>query len=673
VRSRALHNVSSVVVLLKVTVAVSRYLADHCIASPLCYPPLPQLFLEFEIDPAHTLDAATWLTTHATTAVAQTKDKDPGGPASGSFPLPGAWQSGGASSARHPSRAQPGPPTQQGPQPMEVVGGTSPNQPITAHMSEGGSVGGGGAGPQVAGSSSALAQQQQGITYPNSPLLGQPSPSSSSSPMHSSASLPEIVTSALPPQAAGGQPEPWNIGRRGVVHDQGAGHQGSAAVDGSAGGGSNQVTPAGSTAGNVVSAPAADGEQFGGFLLHNDYAASHRQQKQRVDGSAVRSINDSGISAATSHLNISDGVSQGDGSVKQQPAPPFQPMLTPLEEDNSASFMLDHVSPQHLSKAAAPAADGAAATAVAPSENRSAGTGAMPGVVHQNSGNLAVAGVVHQNSGTLQLGTAAGQRPRRRKHRRAIHSYAFLWPVADPSLQGVAGHPALIQSHYAAGGQLYASLLGGQGSGTNPVHALPVPSTTLYSLPALPLAKLLPSWSLGLHSLRYCPGPEWIQPSLLQEMEGSQGNNSKAVSRANTGLSTGTAAVLQAGSEGGRSPQHPLGAGGASSTAANGGGGSGGSLSAKRGVRAMTSGTPPAVNPRDGGATHVSGVLWITGTEALAMEGATEAEVVAGVETLFKMFPQVFGYRRPLLPLPFTIAMLHIKNAFCSCSYAHLP
>ncbi len=38
---------------------------------------------------------------------------------------------------------------------------------------------------------------------------------------------------------------------------------------------------------------------------------------------------------------------------------------------------------------------------------------------------------------------------------------------------------------------------------------------------------------------------------------------------------------------------------------------------------------------------QVSGVLWITGGAALAMERASEEELVAGVTALFALFPQV--------------------------------
>lgn len=76
-----------------------------------------------------------------------------------------------------------------------------------------------------------------------------------------------------------------------------------------------------------------------------------------------------------------------------------------------------------------------------------------------------------------------GGPPRRRK---SIRTFAFLWPVAEPMALGCSGTARSM-----------ALLPGGL------VHE-PLPGTPFSGLP---------SWLYGLHSIRYCPGPCWIEPS----------------------------------------------------------------------------------------------------------------------------------------------------------------
>ena len=73
--------------------------------------------------------------------------------------------------------------------------------------------------------------------------------------------------------------------------------------------------------------------------------------------------------------------------------------------------------------------------------------------------------------------------PRRRK---SIRTFAFLWPVSEPMALGSSGTARSM-----------ALLPGGL------VHE-PLPGTPFSGLP---------SWLYGLHSIRYCPGPCWIEPS----------------------------------------------------------------------------------------------------------------------------------------------------------------
>ena len=72
------------------------------------------------------------------------------------------------------------------------------------------------------------------------------------------------------------------------------------------------------------------------------------------------------------------------------------------------------------------------------------------------------------------------------RQRKTICTYAFLWPVLDPSSLGEAG---LAES--------MASL----------------PRGLSYDPPPGSPFSGLPSWLYGLHSVRYNPGPDWIEPS----------------------------------------------------------------------------------------------------------------------------------------------------------------
>jgi hypothetical protein len=81
-------------------------------------------------------------------------------------------------------------------------------------------------------------------------------------------------------------------------------------------------------------------------------------------------------------------------------------------------------------------------------------------------------------------GARGNRRPRRQ--RKTIHTFAFMWPVPEPLSLGESGRA-----------KAQALLPGG---------------LTYNPRPGLPLSDL-PSWLFGLHSIRFCPGPCWIEPS----------------------------------------------------------------------------------------------------------------------------------------------------------------
>ncbi len=80
-----------------------------------------------------------------------------------------------------------------------------------------------------------------------------------------------------------------------------------------------------------------------------------------------------------------------------------------------------------------------------------------------------------------------GQRPHRRsKPCKTIHTYAFMWPVPEPLSLGESGRA-----------KAQALLPGG-------ITHVPGPGKPLSDLP---------TWLYGLHSIRFHPGPCWIEPS----------------------------------------------------------------------------------------------------------------------------------------------------------------
>jgi len=344
-----------------------------------------KVFVEFEIEPAHALDAAMWLTSHTNSV--------PSGQRSSST---GEFASVGPSSGHQLSVMSGGLPTAQA--------SPSPQHPAVAPASP-------------------------------SPVPGAPN---TPSPPH----LPPGVASALPPQATGGQPEPFNIGRKPAPHSN--------------------------------SPHLAEGNSSNTGLNH---------------GSAP---------------------------------------LVPLSEDSEMSTV--------TRQAAGPSTLSASHAVV---------------------------------SGPPPTAPSVGGR-RRRKHKRTIHSYAFLWPVADPMSLGLRG----------AQRGVYPGVV------PNPLQ-LPTPLAAVG----------IPSWCLGLHSIRYCPGPEWIHPALA--LPGRESTTSDASGATAAGGSLGKRPASEA--------ERPT----------------------------------PSVSATCGGATHISGVLWITGDAAVAMERASDEEVAAGVSALFKAFPQV--------------------------------
>ncbi len=182
-----------------------------------------------------------------------------------------------------------------------------------------------------------------------------------------------------------------------------------------------------------------------------------------------------------------------------------------------------------------------------------------------------------------------GRPARRRKHRRTIHSYAFLWPVQDAELLGAKGHPALLpappdpRKHFICLDMLRPPPpLGEPGA----FAALPASAAHACLPPGLAHA---PAWIQGLHSIRYCPGPEWIEPSLLQGEVVPVGGGGGGVREPSPAGSAGNGSALS-------------GSGGAAGAAAGAGSRSG----SKRTAQAMAGLRSPGVNPLDGGATHVS-------------------------------------------------------------------
>lgn len=170
-----------------------------------------------------------------------------------------------------------------------------------------------------------------------------------------------------------------------------------------------------------------------------------------------------------------------------------------------------------------------------------------------------------------------GGRSRRPRRKEEILSYALLWPVAQPLSLGSLGT----------------------------AQALSVLPTTMPYVPPpmVPLFPGMPSWLQGLHSLRFRPGPDWIQPSEEEQFREHQRTQAQ-----------------------GTLPGAP------------GAAGAGAVVGASAGAGAVDAGSAlgAGVNP-----AHPSAVLWITGAAALEMEHLSEAEVTDGILKLFNMFPSI--------------------------------
>ena len=107
------------------------------------------------------------------------------------------------------------------------------------------------------------------------------------------------------------------------------------------------------------------------------------------------------------------------------------------------------------------------------------------------SASQAAAVVVPSNSSLISRSTdqprgSRGGRMRLPRQRKTICTYAFLWPVHNPALLGTEGLSESMAS---------------------------LPSGLSYDPPSGSPLSGLPSWLYGLHSIRYNPGPDWIEAS----------------------------------------------------------------------------------------------------------------------------------------------------------------
>ena len=89
-----------------------------------------------------------------------------------------------------------------------------------------------------------------------------------------------------------------------------------------------------------------------------------------------------------------------------------------------------------------------------------------------------------------------GSRVRLPRQRKTICTYAFLWPVHNPALLGTEGLSESMAS---------------------------LPSGLSYDPPSGSPLSGLPSWLYGLHSVRYNPGPDWIEPSEQESFQVTRG------------------------------------------------------------------------------------------------------------------------------------------------------
>lgn len=436
-----------------------------------------KIFVEFEIDPAHAMDASLWLTSHTTSSQAAV------------LGLPGSSRPSTTGETLLPNSSGSLPSSERQcllPQHQQQPTSSPPHVPPS----------------------------------PGSPIHhGSVAGASPSPPPH----LPPGVARALPPPATGGQPEPWNMGRKAAYHL------------------ASPKQHAGMSEDSCASIAAA---------LPSFHFQQQQQHHHHQPGAALLAT----VQAQTLQAQL---LSAAAGGGSGNWAPHLQHGINPhIPHNHSGMGMLQ----QHLHSMQHPTTSGSSTCSLLP------------------------------------------PKPRRRKHKRAIHSYAFLWPVADPLSLGVRGHPKLTGIW-------------------SPLATCALPRA---------LAPLnIPRWCMGLHSIRYCPGPEWITPALLQQHDGT-GSYVLPDSSA-TSIFTQTLGLANLSS--------------------GGGAGAGLSTSRKRSAVHATVDGPegaspagagaPGVHPETGGASHISGVLWITGDAALEMERATDEEVVAGVVALYRAFPQV--------------------------------
>ncbi len=508
-----------------------------------------KVFVEFEIEPARARDAAAWLSSHANLTAATA-----------------------ANAAALDARASPPPPGAAG----LVVPSSLPQQRLGSPAA---SVASAKQQQQPPFPSTAAAtqqhhlqlhppddtqqQQQQHSAAPSLSACGSSPPPlpphGAGAATATSPPLPADVLAALPPPATGGLPEPFCLGRRpepllGPSYTPEA-HAAALAV---------------AAAGFPLSLPsAALGEGSG-------------PQPMQLGGAGALDPATAAQAAAVAAAHLSDHSSASGLTTLAVAAAPGANRQQQQQQQQQTSASTQH---HHHAHHGSDEAHGAlAAEAAAPSTPTATSAAAGGVFAFGGGGDLALQ--------QQQLGPAMDlcappshqaqqqQRGRRRKHRRTIHSYAFLWAVQRPELLGAQGHPAMLDPR---------------------VGRLPPPPACVDRLappPQLPrdgggraaatarpaLLAQAPAWIQGLHSIRYCPGPEWIEPSLL---------NGEVVPAHHHQQSPGGGGGLAAG-------------GGA---AASGGGGAAARTGGKRSAQAMSTAglRAPAVNPLDGGATHVSG------------------------------------------------------------------
>jgi len=104
------------------------------------------------------------------------------------------------------------------------------------------------------------------------------------------------------------------------------------------------------------------------------------------------------------------------------------------------------------------------------------------------------------------------------RRRRSIRTYAFLWPVSDPLSLGSKGSAGAVEC--LPGGLTHNPPVGLPHSGGMQDRLISASRLLKFSTYILPHHQCssaphsgLPSWLYGLHSIRYSPGPDWIEPS----------------------------------------------------------------------------------------------------------------------------------------------------------------